>query len=124
MSGLNDFLFAAVGTEANGMVLSLVSVFARQGNDPWREAGHLANLPKPQAMEQLAQAIARMPGGMWDVIQAREIAGRLVALLPARPAKATLDAVMPGRGRGWLDPSYLALGCIAIVIGLLLAIWL
>ena len=33
-SGLGEFLFAAVGTEANGMTLSLVSVFARLGNDP------------------------------------------------------------------------------------------
>jgi hypothetical protein len=30
-SGLNEFLFAPVGAEANGMTLSVVSVFARLG---------------------------------------------------------------------------------------------
>jgi hypothetical protein len=60
-SGLNEFLFAPVGTEANGMTLSLVSVFARLGNDPWLEAGRLARLPKPEATESLARIIASMP---------------------------------------------------------------
>ena len=45
-SGFNAFLFAPVGTEANGMTLSLVSVFARAGNDPWAEAGSLAVVGK------------------------------------------------------------------------------
>ena len=51
-SGLNEFLFAPVGTEANGMTLSLVSVFARLGNDPWLEAGRLAKLPISEATER------------------------------------------------------------------------
>ena len=54
-SGLNEFLFAAVGAEANGTTLSLVSVFARLGNDPWQEAARLAELPKPEATESLAE---------------------------------------------------------------------
>jgi hypothetical protein len=60
-SGLNEFLFAPVGTEANGMTLSLVSVFARLGNDPWLEAGRLARLSKSEATESLARIIAGMP---------------------------------------------------------------
>ena len=54
-SGLNEFLFAPVGTEANGMTLSLVSVFARLGSDPWLEAGRLAKLPKSEATESLVR---------------------------------------------------------------------
>ena len=45
-SGLNEFLFAPVGTVANGMTLSVVSVFSRLGNDPWQEAGRLAGIAK------------------------------------------------------------------------------
>ncbi len=56
-SALNEFLFAPVGTEANGMTLSVVSVFARLGNDPWQEAGRLAGLPEPEAIESLARII-------------------------------------------------------------------
>jgi hypothetical protein len=83
-SGLNEFLFAPVGTEANGMTLSLVSVFARQGDDPWREAGRLAGLPKPEAIESLARIIVGMPTSIWPLPAATAIAVRLITLLPTR----------------------------------------
>jgi hypothetical protein len=83
-SGLNEFLFAPVGTEANGMTLSVVSVFARLGNDPWQEAGRLAGLPKPEAIESLARIIASMPTSVWPLQAATTIATRLIALLPTQ----------------------------------------
>jgi hypothetical protein len=66
-SGFNAFLFPLVGTEPNGMTLSLVSVFARAGNDPWLEAGRLAGSSKSEATESLARSIAGMPTSMWHV---------------------------------------------------------
>src|SRR5271166_860647 len=90
-SGLNEFLFAAVGTEANGMVLCLVSVFARLGHDPWREAGRLAGLPRVEATESLARTIAGMPTSAWPLPAATEIATRLIALLPMRSPKSGDD---------------------------------
>ncbi len=87
-SGLNEFLFAAVGTEANGMTLSLVSVFARLGNDPWQEAGRLAGLPKPEATESLARTIANMPSSVWPLQAATAIATRLIALLPTQSGES------------------------------------
>ena len=86
-SDLNEFLFANVGTEPSGMMLSVVSLFARQGNDPWREAGRLADLPKAAATDSLARSIADMPLGRWNLPDAAAIAARLIGLLPARPAK-------------------------------------
>ncbi len=86
-SDLNDFLFADVGTEANGMILSVASVIARQGNDPWREAGRLADLPKAEATDSLARMIAGMPRSLWGLPDAIAIAVRLIGLLPARPAR-------------------------------------
>src|SRR5690348_14465560 len=83
-SGLNEFLFAPVGIEANGMTLSLVSVFARAGNDPWLEAGRLAGLPKSEATKSVARSIAGMPASIWPLQAAMTIADRLVALLPTR----------------------------------------
>jgi hypothetical protein len=85
--GLNDFLFASVGTEANGMTLSLVSVFARLGDDPWREAGRLAGLPKLEAIESLARTIAGLPTSTWPLPDATAIATRLVGLLPTQSWK-------------------------------------
>src|SRR5947209_14905431 len=60
-SDLNDFLFAAVGQEQNGMPLNVVSGLTRLGLDPWEEAGRLAALPKAVAAEKLAPIIARLP---------------------------------------------------------------
>src|SRR5277367_2143275 len=87
-SDLNEFLFADVGTEPSGMMLSVVSLFARQGSDPWREADRLAELPKGAATDSLARSIAEMPQGRWNPPDAAVIAARLIGLLPKRPAIA------------------------------------
>lgn len=88
-SGLNDFLFAVVGAEANGVTLSVVSVFARLGNDPWQEASRLAMLPRSEATESLARSIAGMPTSIWPIEAATTIAAGLISLLPthARPSE-------------------------------------
>jgi len=86
-SDLNEFLFADVGTERSGMMLSVVSLFARQGSDPWREADRLAELPKAVATDSLARSIAEMPQGRWNMPDAAVIAARLIGLLPKRPAR-------------------------------------
>jgi hypothetical protein len=83
-SGLNEFLFASVGTEPSGMTLSVLSVFARLGDDPWEEAGKLAGLPKGEAIKSLAQAITSVPRSVWTLPDATTIATGLVALLPTR----------------------------------------
>lgn len=83
-SKLNDFLFAGVGAEANGMTLSVVSVFARLGNDPWQEASRLARLPRSEATESLAHSIACMPTSIWPLEAATTIAAGLIPLLPAQ----------------------------------------
>lgn len=84
-SGLRTFLHSAVGTEPNGVTLSLITVFARRGTDPWQEALRLATLPRPEAIDSLALAIASVPTGLWSLPTATTIATRLVALLPAQP---------------------------------------
>src|SRR5438034_1598006 len=60
-SDLNDFLFAAVGEEQNGMPLNVVSGLTRLGLDPWEEAARLAALPRALAAEKLAPTTARRP---------------------------------------------------------------
>jgi hypothetical protein len=83
-SDLNGFLFAAVGNEANGMTLSVLSALARLEMDPWQEAGRLATLPATAAVDGLARIIAAMPAGLWSMADATIIAGWLVTLLPDR----------------------------------------
>ena len=91
-SDLNQFLFADIGTEANGMTLSVMSVFARRGTDPWTEAGRLAILPKADAAESLARMIVGMPKSLWSPPDASVIAERLIGLLPSRPATLGIRA--------------------------------
>jgi hypothetical protein len=98
-SGLNEFLFASVGTEPSGMTLSVLSVFARLGDDPWKEAGKLAGLPKGEAIKSLAQAITGMPRSGWTLPDATTIATGLVALLPKRLGNAAPGQPSNVRGR-------------------------
>jgi hypothetical protein len=41
-----EFLFASVCEDANGMRLSVISALARTNVDPWEEASRLAAMPK------------------------------------------------------------------------------
>ncbi len=82
-SDLNGFLFADIGVEGNGMSLSVISLLARLGLDPWIEAGRMARLPRTAAADALARLIAAMPASLWPMSDAAPIATRLVALLPS-----------------------------------------
>ncbi len=93
-SDLNDFLFAAVGDQPNGMPLNVVSALTRLGLDPWDEAARLASLPRALAAEALAPIIARLPIDPPHVSDNLAISRRLVELLPGRQRAAA-----PGRER-------------------------
>jgi hypothetical protein len=98
-SDLNGFLFAAVGNEASGMPLSVLSALARLGMDPWQEAGRLATLPATAAVDGLARTIAAMPAGLWSMADATVIAERLITLLPKRRAAAAAPTPPAPTGR-------------------------
>ena len=81
----DDFLFAPIGEEPNGMSLSVVSALARSNVDPWQEAARLARLPVQAATQRLTSLIAALPGRQID---GGAIAARLIALLPRAGATA------------------------------------
>jgi hypothetical protein len=83
-SGLNEFLFAEVGNEVNGSPLTILSVLARLGQDPWAEAARLAKLPKAKAVDYLANSLSQMPLCPRALIDARATAARITALLPSQ----------------------------------------
>jgi hypothetical protein len=91
--GLNEFLYSSIGIESNGMMLSVVSLFARLGRDPWREAGRLVNLPRPEAIDSLTQTIVDLPTSTWSRPDATAIAARLIAFLPTRFDKASAGSL-------------------------------
>jgi hypothetical protein len=80
----DDFLFAPIGEERNGMLLSVVSVLARLDIDPWQEAANLAELPKTTATRRLASLIASLPERPSTNLDPGTVAARLIARLPRR----------------------------------------
>jgi hypothetical protein len=83
-SGLNEFLFAEVGTELNGSPLTILSILARLGQDPWAEAARWTKLPKAATIDNLARSIAQMPLPPQAIAEARSTASRLITLLPSQ----------------------------------------
>jgi len=83
-SEFDDFLFAPIRDEGNGMLLSVISAFARLDLDPWQEAIKLARLPEKAATERLMSLIAALPDGLSAHQAPETIAERLIALLPRR----------------------------------------
>jgi hypothetical protein len=83
-SEFDDFLFAAIGDDLNGMPLSVVSVLARVDLDPWEEAAILAALPEELATQRLAALLAALPERTLQRTSAPSMAVRLIALLPPR----------------------------------------
>jgi hypothetical protein len=90
-SEYREFLYAAIGDEENGMVVTALSALARIGVDPWQEAARLADMPKDAASQRLTSIISGLPNGSWAKSDAGRIASGLIALLPApRTALAPL----------------------------------
>jgi hypothetical protein len=83
-SEFDEFLFAPVGTDANGMTLSVLSMLARTGVDPWGEAADLARLPGAKAIDTLISLISELPDHVVAQIDRPTIAARIAALLPRR----------------------------------------
>jgi hypothetical protein len=99
-SAFNDFLYAPVGEEDNGMVLTMLSALARCEVDPWGEAARLSELPREAATKRLALMISSLPRGQWPKSAVSDIASRLTALLPGQhssdsPVQPTASANVP-----------------------------
>jgi len=86
----DDFLFAPIGEERNGMLLSVVSALARLDIDPWQEAANLAQLPGTTATRRLASLIESLPDTPSANLDPGTIAARLIARLPRRASFAAL----------------------------------
>jgi hypothetical protein len=87
------FLFAPIGEDTNGLPLTLLSVFARLGIDPWEEAADLAHLPLEPALQRLASRLEAAPSARpASAADTVNIATRLIALLHRAPTRKTSAA--------------------------------
>jgi hypothetical protein len=92
-SQFDDFLYASIGEDDHGMLVSVLSTWARMGLDPWQEAANLAQLPAEAAAEKLAALLAVLPQGSVAYLDPPAVAARLTGLLPRR----TKANAPPGR---------------------------
>jgi hypothetical protein len=83
-SEFNEFLFAPIGEDRNGMLLTVLSALARRGVDPWQEAAELALLPGETATQRLVSLISTLTDGLSPQPDVRTIAAHLIARLPRR----------------------------------------
>ena len=81
-SEFDAFLFAQIGEERNGMLLTVLSALARLDLDPWREAAELARMPKQAAKQRLTSLIEALPEAPSTRPEPETISTRLIALLP------------------------------------------
>ncbi len=83
-SEFEPFLYAPVGEDRNGQIVTVLSTLARLGLDPWKEAAALAALGGDAAGSRLALLLS----GFRDVPALgrdhRTVARELADLLPAR----------------------------------------
>ena len=85
-AGLDPFLLAEIGVQENGSPLTMLSVLARLGHDPWAEAARWGGLPHAAVTRHLAELIRQMPLRPQVLDEAPHIAARLSQLLPGRPS--------------------------------------
>jgi len=117
-AGFNAFLFAEVGTELNGSPLSVLSVLARLGRDPWAEAARWSTLPKRQSIDSLVQSIGQMPLSAEALADVRATATRLIQKLPAQVDKSPPGVRSAIATNGKWKPQTLFYCALAVVMAL------
>jgi hypothetical protein len=110
----DEFLFAPVCKEANGMQLSVLSALARLNLDPWEEATRLAAMPKEDARRVLISTLGFVAGTSRSPSEAQMTAARLVRLLPdqsecATPTAQPIADVSAQRTNYWLALLFIAM---------------
>jgi hypothetical protein len=96
-SEFQQFLYAPICEDSEGITLSVLSALARQDMDPWTEAARLCQLPEETALEQIIALLDALPIRIVASLDRMKVASRLCALLP-RPTASNRPGVRPAMG--------------------------
>jgi hypothetical protein len=96
-SRYNQFLYAPICEEANGMQLSVLSALARMDVDPWQEATRLAAMPKAITERTLVSTLDQVLGKSCHRSETEIIAAQLVQLLLHRGEGGTITPTETAR---------------------------
>jgi hypothetical protein len=103
-SEFQQFLYAPICEDHEGMTLSVLSALARQDIDPWTEAARLSRLPEETAVEQIIALLDALPRRIVASLDHMKVASRLSALLP-RSTAPNLSGVRPAAAAGAQSPA-------------------
>jgi hypothetical protein len=107
-SEFQQFLYAPICEDHEGMTLSVLSALARQDIDPWAEAARLSQLPEETAVEQITALLDALPSRIAASLDRMKVASRLSALLPRSDA-SKLSGMRPAElAAGRQSPAALA----------------
>jgi len=84
------FLYASVGEDRNGYVVTVLSTLARLGLDPWKEAAELVELGRDAARSRLGTLLARFRDVPTLESDHGRVAGDLSQLLPEGQTSGSL----------------------------------
>lgn len=95
------FLYAPVGEDRNGCVVTVLSTLARLGFDPWNEAAELATLGREAARARLGLLLSRFRDVPALGHEHGSVARELSLLLPESPPlrSVTLAGSTVAKGR-------------------------
>ncbi|QDL90359.1 hypothetical protein FDP22_00210 [Paroceanicella profunda] len=83
------FLTASVGLDQRGGTVTVMSMLARLGVDPWREAAALADLSMSSATTRLAERLSAFRDVQIGEADRAALSARILPLLPRNPRAAT-----------------------------------
>jgi hypothetical protein len=112
----NDFLFAPIGEDSNGMPVSVLSGLARLDMDPWQEAAQLAQSTRETATQRLASLIGALRDRESAYPDPPTIAARLIALLPKKDQSSNRSGNI-SNGIGPTKPWWVYAILMSVVVG-------
>ena len=86
-SDFHQFLYAFVGADRNGFMVTVLSTLARLGLDPWKEASELADLSEEAAGARLGVLLAESRDVPALSGENESITRTLIELLPTRTTR-------------------------------------
>ena len=94
------FLFASVGEDRNGYIVTVLSTLARLGLDPWEETAELVTLGRGAARARLGALLARFRDVPTLASDHGNVARDLSRLLPEAPTSGVLKRAASTAGAG------------------------
>jgi hypothetical protein len=116
----DDFLYAPICDEPNGMRLSVISALARMNVDPWDEAKRLAAMPKAMGERALVSILGVVSGSRCKSPEAEVIAAQLIRLLPQSGEGATTAAARTAVGAAKSTSYWWVWVCLALAMSYLM----